>query len=263
VLVVPEFYDLERDILPIQRHIYQIIGLVAKNHALNLQRPPFAPEDFDAGMQQLIAHDRRLGGEIYDAVKQVPAFLRLVSHSRNERIVAQLRATDVVGIAGGGYGIRIDHPREERFRAPWHQDYTAQLRSLDGVVFWSPLVAVTQQLGPVEFCLGSHRLGPVPVHRSDPDHPEKTGAYGLTLKDEARIVAAHARTAPVTRPGDLILVDFLTVHASGHNTGTRARWSMQFRYFNFCDPTGMRLAWCGAFAAGKDFAQMVPELAAP
>jgi len=36
---------------------------------------------------------------------------------------------------------------------------------------------------------------------------------------------------------------------------------MQFRLFNFNDAMGQRLGWRGSFAAGVNFAEIVPELA--
>jgi Phytanoyl-CoA dioxygenase (PhyH) len=262
LVVVPGFYDLERDIVPIQRGIHGVIARIISRERLSIAQPPFASATFDAGYQAIIAHDRRLGGEIYDAVKQIPAFMRLVAMERNEQALRELRATDLPGLAAGGYGIRIDNPSEERFRADWHQEYPAQLRSLDGVVFWSPLVSVSEELGPVRFCIGSHRDGPVRVHTSDPDRPDKSGAYGLVLEDRDRRVARYPQIAPLSRPGDLILVDFLTLHASGVNRGQRSRWSMQFRYFNFNEATGIRNGWRGSYAAGVDFAKVHPELLA-
>jgi hypothetical protein len=35
---------------------------------------------------------------------------------------------------------------------------------------------------------------------------------------------------------------------------------MQFRYFNFLEPTGQSHGWKGSFAAGVDFASIHPEL---
>lgn len=262
LLLVRGFYDVERDIIPIQRGIHGIIARILGRENLAISQPPFASETFDAGYQAIIAHDRRLGGEIYDAVKQIPAFMRLVSCERNEQLLRELRATDQPGLAAGGYGIRIDNPSEERFRADWHQEYPAQLRSLDGVVFWSPLVALSEELGPVRFCVGSHRDGPVRVHTRDPERPDKSGAYALTLEDRDRRVGRYPQVAPLSGPGDLILVDFLTLHASGVNRGSRSRWSMQFRYFNFNEPTGIRIGWRGSYAAGVDFAKIHPELLA-
>lgn len=259
-LVIKGFYDLELDIVPIQRGIYQVIGQVLKRHGLQDTRDPFVAEHFDQGYQDLIKANRSYGGEIYDAVKQIPAFVRLLGIVEHETLFTQLRNDAIPGIAAGGYGIRVDNPGEERFRAPWHQEYPAQLRSLDGVVYWSPLVQVTPELGPVRLCVGSHRNGPVPVFTRDPLNPEKTGAYSLILKGEVELVSRYEEVAPLSNPGDLVIIDFLTLHSSGHNVGNRSRWSMQFRYFNFNEPVGMRHGWKGSYAAGVNFAQVHPEL---
>ena len=258
-VVVRGFYEAA-EIEPIQRGIHAIIGLVMEEQGLTIEQPPFAPENFDGGFQELIAHDRALGGRVYDAVKQIPAFIRLVASTKHEAVVRQVRATDQPAIAAGGYGIRIDNPQEEKFRAGWHQDYPAQIRSLDGLVFWSSLVAVTEDMGPLEFCCGSHRDGLVPVHTSDPKDPEKRGAYALVLRDEAERVQQYEVQAPLVGPGDLVLVDFQTLHRGGENRSAKARWSMQMRWFNFNEPNGRRLGWCGGYAAGNDLRSVHPEL---
>jgi len=254
------FYDLRRDIQPIQRAVHVIIGLVIRRHGLRIRQRPFASNRFDSGYQELIAANRAAGGEVYDAVKQIPAYIRLVADPRHDRLLSELRRGSAPGIAAGGYGIRIDNPREERYRAPWHQEYPAQLRSLDGLVLWSPLIALTPELGPVTICVGSHRLGPLPVHTMDPANPDKVGAYGLILQNEAELVGRFEHAAPLPAPGDLLLMDFLTVHASGFNMSRRSRWSMQMRMFNFREPTGMKIGWKGSFAAGVDFRTLHPEL---
>lgn len=254
------FYDLERDIQPVQEGIHRLIGVVAERHGVTLTRPLFSPEAFDAGLLDLIAVNRAYGGEVYDAVKQIPAFVRLVADDRHEELMRALRPGSLPGIAAGGYGIRIDNPSEDKFRANWHQEYPAQLRSLDGIVLWSPLVPIIDALGPVRICIGSHREGLRPVTRFDPRNPDKNGAYGLTLWEESAVVGAYEQTAPLSTPGDLMIMDFLTLHESGANRGDRSRWSMQFRYFNFLEPTGRSHGWSGSFAAGVDFASIHPEL---
>lgn len=259
-LVLPGFYSAGADIEPVQRGIYEVIGQVQKRHGLADPRPPFSAEHFDAGFQALIAHNRAWGGEVYDAVKQIPAFVRLVAHPGHEQLMRELRPGSQPGLAAGGYGIRIDNPHEERFRAQWHQEYPAQLRSLDGMVFWSPLLGITPELGPVQLCPGSQREGPLPVYSQAPGG--RSGAYALTLQDEAALLARYACIAPLSGPTDLILMDFLLLHASGHNRAMRSRWTMQFRYFNFAEPTGLAHGWAGSFAAGQDFRAIHPELCA-
>lgn len=262
VLVMPGFYDLKTDIEPIQQGIYRVVGQVMKRHEVIDTRVSFSPDGFDDGYQALIAQDRTIGSEIYDAVKQVPAFIRLLGDIRHERLFESLRPGAIPGMAAGGYGIRIDNPHEDRFRAAWHQDYPSQLRSMDGIVFWSPLRTVTPELGPVQFCRGSHKAGALPVFTHDHENRDKTGAYAIRLKDEAQLLERYDKIAPLTSPGDLVVIDFLTLHASGANVSQQSRWSLQFRYFNFNDPTGLSHGWKGSFAAGTDFRQIHPELCA-
>lgn len=262
VLVLRGFYDVRADIMPIQRAIHHVIGQVMKRHGILDHRLPFSAEKFDDGYQSLIASNRSYGSEVYDAVKQIPAFVRLLADSRHETLFRALRADSVPGIAAGGYGIRIDNPGEDRFRAEWHQEYPAQLRSLDGLVFWSPLVPMTPELGPVQFCRGSHVDGAVPVLTRGMAGSGRRGAYALQLKDEHTLLERYTKIAPLTSPGDLVIVDFLTLHASGFNRSNTSRWSLQFRYFNFDDPVGLAHGWAGSFAAGIDFKQIHPELCA-
>lgn len=260
-LVIKDFYSLEEEVHPIQESIYKVIGQVMKRHNLADNRLPFEPKNFDDSFQEMISINRSLGAEVYDAIKQIPAFIRLLGIPRHEIIFKQLRGPDSLpAVAAGGYGIRIDNPHEQRFSAPWHQEYPAQLRSIDGLVYWSPLVSLTNNLGPVRLCAGSHHHGPVPVYTSDPLNQEKSGAYALILKDEQDLVAKYEQFAPLSDPGDLVIIDFLTLHASGQNLAERSRWTMQFRYFNFNDPIGRGHGWKGSYAAGVDFSQVHPEL---
>jgi hypothetical protein len=259
VLLLRNFYRAE-DVLAVQRGIHDIIGRVMRQHGLTDRREPFNGENFDSGYQELIGAHRPWGGEVYDAIKQIPAFLRLVSTPAHEQLFTELRPGSTPGVAGGGYGIRIDNPGEDKYRAMWHQEYPAQLRSLDGLVFWSPLVAVTEELGPVKVCVGSHVEGPLAVFEDDPEGAGRSGAYALRIVGEQDYLAKYPIVAPLSNPTDLIVLDFVVLHASGYNTAQRSRWTMQMRYFNFADPTGTSHAWRGSYAAGVDFRKIHPEL---
>jgi Protein involved in biosynthesis of mitomycin antibiotics/polyketide fumonisin len=258
-LVLPGFYA-RADVEAVQRGAYEVIGAVMLRHGVRDTRPPFAPETFDAGYMELIAQNRAWGGEIYDLVKEIPAFTRLTAHPAHEELMRQLRPGSIPRLPAGGSGIRIDNPNEDRFRAMWHQEYPAQLKSPDGLVFWSPLVPVTEDLGPVIFAPGSHREGQIPVFNADPEKAGRTGAYALKLVGEAKLLEKYGQVAPLSSPGDLVILDFLVLHASGYNRGNRPRWSMQFRYYNLANETGRGHGWTGSFAAGKDFRTIHPEL---
>lgn len=258
VLVIRGFYDVEQQIRPIQKAIYDIIGLVIQRHGLTIPREPYAPDRFDAGYLELIAHNRRYGGEVYDLVKQIPAFLRLISSQQSERLFAQLRNTDLVGIGVASYGIRIDNPFEDQFRSQWHQEFLYQPQSMDGVVMWTPLVSVEPEMGPVMVCLGSHRDG-LRKYSKPTRYESKTGAYRIGLVDEEKVVAQYQQVAPLTQPGDVIVMDYLTIHQSGFNVSGRARWSIQSRFFNFREQNGMRIGWKRSVTAGTDIETIFRE----
>lgn len=258
--ILPAFYDAARDIAPIQEGIRAIIALLCRKYEVEAPTGT-AIEAMTLAYPALIAKNRAWGGEVYDAVKQIPAFLRLVSKAENDDVFLGLRPGSVPGIAAGGYGIRIDNPGEEKFRAQWHQEFPSQLRSLDGIVFWTPLLPVTADMGPVQIAEGSQVEGPIPVY-SHSKGVGATGAYALHLDRGEERLAKYKHVAPLSKPGDLILMDFLTLHQSGHNVSPIPRWSIQFRLFNFAEPVGIRIGWCGSFAAGVNFGEVLPELVA-
>lgn len=258
VVVIKNFYDFESEILPIQNAIYQIIGLVMQRHSISIVRDPFHGDNFDAGYLELIAINRDFGGEVYDLTKQIPSFLRLIASTKTEQLFCDLRNTDAPGIGAGSYGIRIDNPYEDKFRSQWHQEFLFQPQSMDGIVFWTPLLAITEDIGPVIVCPKSHKDG-LCVYSKSKAYANKIGAYTIGIKDEDVVVAKYNKIAPLTSPGDLILMDFLTIHQSGLNTSRRSRWSIQSRFFNYKEETGMRIGWKASATAGTDVEKIFPD----
>jgi len=108
-VVLPNFYE-RAEVEAVQRGVHSIIGLLIEQHSLAIEQPPFAAETFDAGYQALIAHDRALGGVVYDAAKQIPAFIRIVASAQHEAVVRQVRGTDAPAIAAGGTAFALIIP---------------------------------------------------------------------------------------------------------------------------------------------------------
>jgi hypothetical protein len=256
--LLENYFDIEKDIFPIWFGIYRIINLVAERHGIKLNREKFDGPNFDNKYMDLIKVNRAFGGEIYDLVKQLPAFIRVASHPKNDELFCELRSTNFPGIGAGSYGIRIDNPGEEKFRAQWHQEFLFQPQSLDGVVLWTPLVRVTKEIGPVNICVGSHRDG-LCKYQETTAYENKTGYYKIGIYREENVVAKYGHVAPECKPGDLIVMDYLTIHQSGINISDRPRWSIQTRLFNFLDPTGMRVGWKGSVATGTKITEIFPE----
>lgn len=257
-LILKGFHDLATEIEPIQRGIYDIIGLVAARHKISLERSVFSPEIFDAGYSALIAENRVYGGEIYDQVKQIPAFLRLISGQKSDDLFRELRATSQTGIGADSYGIRIDNPNEDKFRSHWHQEFMFQPQSIDGIVFWTPLLPILPEMGPVIVLPKSHKDG-LCVYSKGTAYADKVGAYQIGIHEEGKTVAKYDQLAPLTEPGDLLLMDFLTIHGSGENRSPRSRWSVQSRFFNYRDPIGQKIGWKASVTSGTNIEQVFPD----
>ncbi len=251
-IVLRGWLDVERDLAPLQRELGRLIEHAARacgvRHAV-----PRDPADFDRGYLALVAEHPEIQPLVYDMAKNLVAFQRLIVNERLAGLFRSLRGADLAGTAPGANGVRIDRPGDDRRAAPWHQEFQYQFRSLDGITFWIPLVPVTPAMGPVILARGSHRNGVEPLidTSGSGEADMANGAYGaLRLADEDSIPRRFELCAPDSQPGDLFAFDFLTLHASGANTGDRARWTAQIRYFNFGDPFGTRIRWMGGLKHG-------------
>jgi phytanoyl-CoA dioxygenase PhyH len=255
-VVLREWFDLERDLVPLQRELGLLIEHAARACGARYDVPD-DPAEFDRGYLALVAAHPDVQPLVYDNAKNLVAFHRLIVSERLAGLFRGLRETELAGTAPGANGVRIDRPGDDRRLAPWHQEFQYQFRSLDGITFWIPLVPVTQEMGPVVLARGSHRGGVEPlIDTSGSGEAEMaSGSYGaLRLADEATIPQRYDLCAPESRPGDLFAFDFLTLHASGANVGTRSRWTVQIRYFNFSESYGASIRWMGGLKHGTTLA---------
>ncbi|HEX3469180.1 MAG TPA: phytanoyl-CoA dioxygenase family protein [Candidatus Elarobacter sp.] len=248
--------DIATEIAPLQHELGLLIEHAARACGARYDLPD-DPAEFDRGYLALVAAHPDVHPLVYDMAKNLVAFQRLIAGERLAGLFRLLRDTELAGTAPGSNGVRIDRPSDERHLAPWHQEFQYQFRSLDAVTFWIPLVPVTAEMGPVVLARGSHKNGVEPLidasgHGSD---DMAVGEYGaLRIAGEATIGDRYELRAPVSAPGDVFAFDFLTLHASSPNAGTRARWTAQIRYFNFSDEFGARIRWMGGLKHGTTLA---------
>jgi ectoine hydroxylase-related dioxygenase (phytanoyl-CoA dioxygenase family) len=150
--------------------------------------------------------------------EQVRAF---VSAARFARAAAEL-----MGVSG----VRLYHDqalvKEPGGKpTPWHQDqYYWPLDTTDTVTLWMPLVDVSEEMGPMVFASGSHRMGgwtPRPIS-------EETHA---ALSDEIRRRGLAMGGGQALSAGDATFHAGRTVHAAGANRSPRRREVMTIIYF--------------------------------
>ena len=254
--LINSFFDVESEIIPIQKSIHDLSIEVAKRHSIPVTFTDFNPETFDEVYIQLLNVDRTVASEVYDLVKQLPPFLRLICGKKSEDLFCALRATDSPGIGAGSYGIRIDNPSEKKFQSHWHQEFFYQPQSIDGIVFWTPLVSIDQKIGPVKILSKSHKAGLCNYAKT---YENKSGAYQLGIYQEDNVIKKYDQKQPLPKPGDLLLMDFLTIHSSGDNFSERSRWSIQYRLFNHKEPIGAKIGWKSSITLGTDIEKIFPD----
>jgi hypothetical protein len=248
--------DPERDLRPLREELGALIVRAARacgtDHVLSDD-----PAEFDRGYLELVATHPDVQPLVYDMAKNLVSFQRLIVSERLAGLFRDLRGAELCGTAPGANGVRIDRPGVQHHLAPWHQELQFQFRSLDAVTFWIPLVPVRADMGPVVLARGSHRDGALPLVDTSGTGAEDlaVGNYaGLRIADEDSIPDRYDVCAPESDPGDVFAFDFLTLHASAPNLGTRARWTVQIRYFNFDDPFGREIRWAGGLKHGATLA---------
>jgi ectoine hydroxylase-related dioxygenase (phytanoyl-CoA dioxygenase family) len=84
--------------------------------------------------------------------------------------------------------------------------------------------------------------------------------YSVFIDRESEILEQYPSHQPVPCMGDLLIMDYLTLHASGVNLTQRPRWSIQFRYFNYNHDRQITQGWHKSFAEGNSIRQAHPEL---
>lgn len=254
IVYLESFYDIETEILPIQKDIYKIISILIEQYKLPIKQKSFSSENFDSGLVEMVKNHREVVGVLYDAVKKIPSYVRLSSSSKHDIIAKELIGTDFFGFANRGYGMRMDNPNEDIFLTQWHQDYVSQLCSKNGIVLWSPLRNVNAEIGPVQICSGSHKSGVFPIVC------DGAGSHGLKIKNEKEVLNQYTIVVPECKVGDLVVIDYLTLHASSANRSNFTRWAMISRYFDFLDETGRSYGWKGGLQEGNSFENIHPEL---
>jgi hypothetical protein len=215
--------------------------------AVGLRPHPISSEQgaFDANLILLRNHSPAEAGNLYDAVKKIPLLMQWASAAELVQLASKLLKSSDIGIASRGWGVRIDYPGDNRHRTQLHQEFVSQMCGPRGVVFWTPLRDVAKELGPVIYYPGSHALGLVPMEISGGESRDQR------IHNETELRESFACHQPEVAAGDLLILDFLTLHESGLNVGQAARWSLTSRFFDGGAPLSVDMRWRGGIQEGN------------
>jgi hypothetical protein len=217
---------------------------------------------FDRGLDLLLAADRARVGRLYQAVRKLPSVYALITAPRVWAVMRQLMGTRLPGIYPNGTGVRMDHPGEDTYLSPWHQEYPYNLTSDNAVTLWLPLVDVDLANGCLLLAPGSHGLGALPVRVRDAMNDRRNANEALEIDHLNRFLARHPALPVPAAAGDALVFHTFLLHRSQPNRSAATRWTLQARYFDFLNPTAIRHDWVGGMNEGVDFRRYHPELVA-
>jgi len=195
-------------------------------------------------------------------VRKLPSVYGLITAPRVWAVMRQLMATRLPGIYPSGTGVRMDHPGEDTYLSPWHQEYPYNLTSDNAVTLWLPLVDVDGANGCLLMAPGSHGLGALPVRVRDALNARRNANETLEIDDLDAVLARHPAVSVPAAAGDALVFHTFLLHRSQPNRSAATRWTLQARYFDFLNPTAIRHDWVGGMNEGVDFRRYHPELVA-
>jgi hypothetical protein len=237
-----------------------MIGLVLAE--LGLSAGGSRLDRFDRGLDLLLATDRARVGRLYQAARKLPSVYELITAPRVWAVMRQLMSTRLPGIYPGGTGVRMDHPGEDAYLSPWHQEYPYNLTSDNAVTLWLPLVDVDETNGCLRLAPGTQRLGALPVRVRDALNVRRNANDALEIDGLDAILARYTEVTVPARAGDAVVFHTFLLHRSQPNRSVGTRWTLQARYFDFLNPTAVRHDWVGGMNEGVDFRRYHPELVA-
>jgi len=216
---------------------------MAKARLTSLEEP--VPEgDLDTVYERLCAVDRKAAGSVYDHVKDLAEYYRLISAPAICEVVAGLLGSSTFQMPLDLCLFRIDRRGEDRFAFDWHQDYPYNLISQNAVTAWIPLTDVQPEMGRLKVVLGSHRER-LRITVREPDFVPGMGGGGRAIElagIDREALDAKARDVDA-RAGDVLLFHTYLLHRSGKNESPRARWTANPRYGDMLDGAMVARGW--------------------
>jgi len=252
-LIIKNFYS-KKLIYKIKKNIFEISKEIYKKYNSNFLKKNFNPNNFDYFvLKARKERNNEVTSAVYDACKKLSGFYEIISDKKLNKIAEKLIGSRRLGILPGGFGIRIDYPKDRYWKARLHQDYTSQLGSPNGIVCYTPLGNLTQRKGPVILYTKSHKRG-VFNTKVDLSGLKKKKTYDpYYIKISKKNLKKYKIKYLNLKETDLGIFHFLLLHESGFNSSNKIRWSMVHRIFDFSHKQAINQNYIGGLMEGNIF----------
>lgn len=240
-VLIKNFFDYEKEILPIHKDINNLIDL--KRKSIGLRGLDSAEKTINnESFLDLCSVNRGAAGQVYRACRHLPSTLSLLTGAKCTSYAKLLMKTDYLNLIPY-VPIRADIKGEEKYLLNWHQDYPYIQGSTNSVVIWTPLFNQKLHEGGVLVVPGSHKAGIRNVRILDPQNKNnKNGGSSIEMAELSEFDKAETITSAVDVT-DALVFDTLLVHKSLPLINEKIRWSLQMRFADFNHEDAIRRGW--------------------
>lgn len=198
------------------------------------------PDDIYESMKFLHEADIDVYKKTAGTLWRKMSVFNLTHHQKVQNFVKDNFGWSDIALPGG----QVVHIQADSLKIPngyfgvsAHQDFPSIQGSLDGLVIWIPLVDVDANRYPLEIIPGSHKKGILPSIKNDKSTWEiKPESY-----KETDFIPA------VCEVGDVIFMNYFTVHRSSQAGDDRLRFACSTRYDNPDEKTFIERGYPSAY----------------
>lgn len=240
-ILVKNFFDYNKEILPIHKDINNLINQKRKNIGLK-GLPAIDGEINNELFLDLCKENRSAAGQVYRACRHLPSTMSLMAGEKCAAFSKLLMQTEFLNLIPF-VPVRPDIKGEEKYLLNWHQDYPYIQGSMNSVVIWTPLFNQKLNEGGVLIVPGSHKGGIRKVKVIDPQNKNnKNGGSSIEIADLSEFDNAETLSTAVDVT-DALIFDTKLVHKSLPLVNEKIRWSVQMRFADFNNEDAINRGW--------------------
>ena len=219
----------------ISQTLYNSLIFLAKKYQKDfpvkvLNDKPWESDNFNNALITFRKNDKELFGAMYDSIQTSAVLNSAVCNLKTLSLASNILDCEFETLSVSGIMLRMDPPNDNRNRLEWHQEssyYSQNLKGENGLVLWSPLHTYTDEYGPLEVCIGSHKEGKVSMK-------PKLGNSKENLSDQYEVdssyVYKYEKTKVLISAGDTICFNMDLFHRSGFNISNKFRFAIGVRF---------------------------------
>jgi len=218
------------EVINLKNKIYELVCIKASQY--KIQNPQNSSDSVNEAIMSLYSINSSIGGFLNDTLNASPELFKLTNSDYFIELARKIIGNESSCILINNIRIRVQIPGcDDISNLPWHQDsqYNNLYKDNNSIVIWTSLNDINQEIGPVVFKKGSHKLKKLP----NVEFKKPNGQVVFSLQEKYINNSDFDEQSFETKNGDVVLIDMNVIHRSGENKSNNSvKFSLQCRCHN-------------------------------